>query len=143
MKGDGAHLIYKGQVRSLPNQEDYKMTTKTKTTFEAPPGFDKMTDTQAIRLVGIWVAANPTARIYPLEGMWPNGLPMYIRKPTGKRADIHRMVADAGEEGMAMGAYLDKARKLGGGYRDLLAMYLGGFTPSSAGYGKPTVRLTA
>jgi len=117
--------------------------TKTKTSFEAPEGFDKMTEAQATKLMGIWVGANPTARVYAIDGMFPNGLPMYLRKPTGKRADIHRMVADAGDVGMAMGAYLDKARRLGGGYRDLLAMWQGGFTPSSTSWGKPTIKLIA
>jgi hypothetical protein len=117
--------------------------TKTKTNFEAPTDFDKMTEAQAIKLVGIWVGANPTARVYAIDGMFPNGLPMYLRKPTGKRADIHRMVADAGDVGMAMGAYLDKARRLGGGYRDILAMLQGGFTPSSTSWGTPTIKLVA
>ena len=113
------------------------MTNKTsnKASFEAPEGFDKMTDSQATRLMGIWVAANPTARVYAIEGLWADALPMYIRKPTGKRADIHRLVGDAGVEGIGMGTYLDKAR--------LLAMHQGGFTPSSVGYGKPTIRLAA
>jgi hypothetical protein len=121
------------------------MTIKTnaKTSFEAPADFDKMTDSQATRLMAIWVAANPLARIYLIEGLWADGLPVYIRKPTGKRADIHRLVGDAGVEGIGIGPYLEKARKLGGGYRDVLAMHLGGFTPSSVGYGKPTIRLAA
>ena len=120
------------------------MTTKsTKATFEAPTDFDKMTEAQAIKLMAIWVGANPTARVYAIDGMFPNGLPMYLRKPTGKRADIHRVVADAGDEGIAVGAYLDKARRLGGGYRDILAMLQGGFTPSSTSWGTPTIKLVA
>jgi len=120
-----------------------KTNTKTKTNFEAPEGFDELDLKQAIHIMAIWVATNPTARIYAIEGMFPNGLPLYLRSPTGKRANIHRMVADAGEEGIAMGAYLDKARRLGGGYRDLLAMWQGGFTRSSKGWGIPTVKLAA
>jgi hypothetical protein len=143
LKGNGAHLIYRGQVRSLPNQEDYKMTTKTKTTFEAPEDFGKLTVSQANRIVGMYIAANPGATIYAVEGMWAEGLPMYIRKVTGKRADIHRMVGDAGAEGITFKAYLAKAIRLGGGYTDITAMLNGGFSPTANGYGKSTVRLTA
>jgi|TARA_R110002020_G_scaffold311005_1_gene526663 hypothetical protein len=117
--------------------------TKTKATFEAPEGFDKMPEAQAIKLMAMWVGANPMARVYAIDGMFPNGLPVYLRSPTGKRADIHRTVADAGDVGIAVGAYLDKARRLGGGYRDLLAMWQGGFTPSSTSWGTPTIKLVA
>jgi|TARA_A100001518_G_C1175882_1_gene25713 hypothetical protein len=88
--------------------------------------------------VALWVAANPGAVIKP-KGIAEGGLPAYIRKPTGKRADINRMFT----EGVTVGEFLAKARKLGGGYTDLVAGLAGGYSPSASTYGLPAITLEA
>ena len=117
------------------------MNTKTKTTtFEAPEGFLDALGKEQKRTLGIWLAANPTARIEAIDGVVAEGgLPPYIRKPTGRRADINHMMV----KGMTVKAFLPLAARLGGGFTDIIAALNGGYSPSSTTWGRPTVRLVA
>ena len=116
--------------------------TKTNTkqvTFQAPEGFAEMAPKAQINAVAAWVAANPTARIAPIGGkLAEGGLPAYLRRDSGKRADINRVLA----EGASVAEFLAYARPLGGGYVDLAAALTGGYSRSAAGYGNPVVTLT-
>ena len=117
------------------------MNTKTKTTtFEAPEGFLDALGKEQTRTLAIWLAANPTARIEAIDGVVAEGgLPPYIRKPTGKRADINHMMV----KGMTVAAFLPEAARLGGGYTDIIAALNGGYSPSSMTWGRPAIRLLA
>ena len=109
------------------------MTNKTSTTtkFELPEGFARdMLPKQQVHALALWVAANPSATIYPVA-IPEGGLPVYLRKDTGKRADICRMLNSP----IPVGKFLVEARKLDGGYTDLVAALLGGYSPSAIGYG--------
>ena len=115
------------------------MPNKPTTTFEAPEGFNDAAIKQQVAAIAAWVAANPTARIAPIGGkLAEGGLPAYLRRDTGKRADINRVLA----EGASVADFLAYARPLGGGYVDLAAALTGGYSRSAAGYGKPVVTLT-
>lgn len=114
-----------------------KQAKKT-TTFEAPEGFGTMAEADQDKAVAIWVAANPNATIQPV-GIPEGGLPLYLRRDTGKRADINRMFATP----LRVAKYLPEARKLGGGYRDLSAALAGGYSRKAAGYGTAAVKLVA
>ena len=118
-------------------------TTKTTTTkapamFEAPEGFADMAPKAQVKCVAAWVAANPTAKIAPIA-IAEGGLPTYLRNDTGKRADINRVMV----AGVTMAKYLPISRKLGGGYTDIVAGLLGGYSRSAAGYGNPHFTLQA
>ena len=115
------------------------MTNKTKTTiFEAPEGFGEDLLKAQINAVSAWVAANPTATIQDI-GIGEGGLPTYLRRDTGKRADINRMMVEGG----SVKALLPKAAKLGGGWTDIVAGLTGGYSRSAAGYGTPAFKLVA
>ena len=116
-----------------------KTNTKTsQVTFEAPEGFNTMVESDQDKAVAIWVAANPKAVIKPV-GIGEGGLPAYLRRDTGKRADINRMLAS----GLPVAKFIPEARKLGGGYRDLAAALAGGYSRKAVGYGKGVVELVA
>ena len=109
------------------------MTSKTSTavTFEAPEGFARdMLPKQQVHTLAVWAIANPNATIYPMA-IPEGGLPVYLRRDTGKRADICRMFSQP----VKLGKFLADARKLGGGYTDLIAALLGGYSPVAIGYG--------
>ena len=118
--------------------------TKTNTkpakqvTFEAPEGFAEMAPKAQVNAVAAWVAANPTARVEALS-IAEGGLPAYLRNDTGKRADINRLMVS----GTSLAKYLPISRKLGGGYTDIVAGLLGGYSRSAAGYGNPHFKLIA
>jgi len=113
--------------------------TKT-TTFEAPEGFNDATIKAQVAAIAAWVAANPTASISPIAGkLAEGGLPAYLRRDSGKRADINRYMAEGG----SVAEFLAYARPLGGGYVDLAAGLTGGYSRSAAGYGNPVVKVTA
>ena len=112
--------------------------TKTTTTFEAPEGFNEALLKAQINAVSAWVAANPTATIEAI-GIGEGGLPTYLRRDTGKRADINRMMVEGG----SVKALLPKAAKLGGGWTDIVAGLTGGYSRSPAGYGVPAFKLVA
>ena len=116
------------------------MATKTikQVAFEAPEGFAEMAPKVQVNTVAAWVAANPTAKVAAIA-IAEGGLPTYLRNDVGKRADINRMMV----EGMAMAKYLPLSRKLGGGYTDIVAGLLGGYSRSAAGYGNPHFTLKA
>tara|TARA_R100000315_G_C5178854_1_gene103582 strand:+ start:123 stop:470 length:348 start_codon:yes stop_codon:yes gene_type:complete len=115
------------------------MTKQTKqTTFEAPEGFNEMAPKAQANAVAAWVAANPKATIQP-TAIGEGGLPAYLRSDSGKRADINRMLASP----IAVAKFIPEARKLGGGYTDLVAALTGGYSRSAAGYGNAVVKLTA
>ena len=108
-----------------------KTSTKATVTFEAPEGFARdMDPKQQVHAVALWAAANPNATIYPMA-IPEGGLPVYLRRDTGKRADICRMFASP----IPLGKFLAEARKLGGGYTDLIAALLGGYSRVAIGYG--------
>ncbi len=114
------------------------MAKATKTTFQAPEDFTTMLPQAQINAVALWVAANPKAVIKPV-GIAEGGLPAYLRKPTGKRATINYLFT----EGVTVGEFLAKARKLGGGYTDLVAGLAGGYSPSATTYGVAAITLEA
>ena len=120
-------------------------TTKTgvpskTTTFEVPEAIKEAMPKAQHAALGAWLAANPTARIAPIVGVVAEGcLPAYLRSPNGKRADIVRMMV----KGMSAALFLKEARRLGGGYTDLIAGLLGGYSRSSPTWGKPAFTLTA
>ena len=120
-------------------------TTKTvvpskTTTFKVPEAMRHAVPKDQNAYLGVWLAANPTARIAPIVGVVAEGcLPAYLRSPNGKRADIVRMMV----KGMSAALFLKEARRLGGGYTDLIAGLLGGYSPSSPTWGKPAFTLTA
>ena len=107
-------------------------------TFEAPEGFNEMLLKNQINAVAAWVAANPNATIQP-TAIGEGGLPAYLRSDTGKRADINRMLASP----TPVAKFIPEARKLGGGYTDLVAALTGGYSRSAVGYGNAVVKLTA
>ena len=111
---------------------------KTTNTFKAPEGFGTMAEADQDKAVAVWVAANPNATIKAV-GIPEGGLPTYLRKDTGKRADINRLLAT----GLSVAKYLPQARQLGGGYRDLAAALAGGYSRKASGYGVPAVKLVA
>jgi len=113
-------------------------TTKQATSFEAPDDFGAMAPMQQVKAVAAWVAANPTAKVAAIS-IGEGGLPVYLRRDTGKRADINRLMV----EGTTVADFLPTSRKLGGGYTDLVAGLLGGYSRSAAGYGTPHFTLTA
>ena len=113
-------------------------TTKQATSFEAPDDFGAMAPQAQVKAVAAWVAANPTAKIAPIS-IGEGGLPVYLRRDTGKRADINRLMV----EGTTVADFLPTSRKLGGGYTDLVAGLLGGYSRSAAGYGTPHFTLKA
>ena len=111
---------------------------KATNTFEAPEGFGTMAEADQDKAVAVWVAANPNATIKPV-GIPEGGLPTYLRRDTGKRADINRLIAT----GPRVAKFIPLARKQGGGWRDLAAALAGGYSRKAAGYGVPAVKLVA
>ena len=109
-------------------------TTKTakQVTFEAPEEFGAMAPQQQVKAVAAWCAANPTAKIAPIS-IGEGGLPVYLRRDTGKRADINRLMV----EGVTVANFRPQAAKLGGGWTDLVAGLLGGYSRSATVYGTP------
>ena len=120
-------------------------TTKTAvpsktTTFEVPETMRHAMPKDQNLYLGVWLAANPTARIAPIVGVVAEGcLPAYLRSPNGKRADIVRLMV----KGMPVAKFLVAARLQGGGYTDLIAGVSGGYSPSSPTWGKPAFTITA
>ena len=108
------------------------MTSKTSpVTFEAPEGFARdMLPKQQVHALALWAIANPNATIYPMA-IPEGGLPVYLRRDTGKRADINRMLCKP----IKLGKFIVDARKLGGGWTDLIAAINGGYSPVAIGYG--------
>ena len=88
--------------------------------------------------VAAWVAANPNATIKPI-GIAEGALPIYLRRDTGKRATINRMLT----EGLTVQAFILKARPLGGGWVDLVAALMGGYSRAVTGYGVAAVAIEA
>ena len=72
-------------------------------------------------------------------GIAEGGLPPYLRRDIGKRADINRTLS----QGLSVAEFLATARPLGGGYTDLVAALSGGYSRSAVGYGSPCVKLVA
>ena len=100
-------------------------------TFEAPEGFARdMLPKQQVHALAMWAIANPNATIYPMA-IPEGGLPVYLRQHTGKRADICRMFASP----IKLAKFLAEAKKLQGGYTDLVAALLGGYSAVAIGYG--------
>ena len=114
--------------------------TNTKVATYAPnPELNDATTQAQVNSLAAWVAANPTAVISPIAGkLAEGGLPAYLRRDHGKRADINRKLA----EGPTVAEFLAYARPLGGGYVDLVAAVHGGYSRSANGYGKPYVNIT-
>ena len=108
--------------------------------FEAPEGFmDAMPKVQ-ITMLKVWVAANPGCIIEPIEGrLAEGGLPPYLKRDQGKRANIHRLASVP----IGVTKFMLEAAKYGGGYPDLLALVAGGFGPSASTWGTAFVRLVA
>ena len=110
------------------------------TTFEVTDTFKEAMPKAQNAALGAWLAANPTARIAPIAGVVAQGcLPAYLRSPNGKRADIVRMMV----KGMPVAKFLVAARLLGGGYTDMVAGLLGGYSRSSPTWGKPSFTITS
>lgn len=117
------------------------MSNVTKSnTFKAPEGFSDSVLKEQGRILGAWIAANPTATIKPIKGVVAEGaLPAYIRRATGKRADINAMMV----KGMPVAKFLPLAAALGGGYPDIIAGLNGGYSRSSTQWGRPAFTITA
>ena len=115
-----------------------KAIKTTPATFEAPEGFNEALLKVQVNAVAAWVAANPTATLQAV-GIGEGGLPTYLRRDNGKRADINRMMVEGG----SVKALLPKAAKLGGGWTDIVAGLSGGYSRSAAGYGTPAFKLVA
>ena len=112
----------------------------TKLTFEVTETFTQALKDVQNNIVHTWLAANPGATINPIATqVAEGGLPSYLKKGTGKRADINRMMV----KGVPVAKFLPAAKPLGGGYPDLVAGLLGGYSPSSKTWGKPAFTLTA
>ena len=107
-------------------------------TFEAPEGFAEMPPKNQVDVVAAWVAANPTAKVEAIS-IAEGGLPTYLRRDVGKRADINRLMVS----GISLAKYRPLAAKLGGGWTDIVAGLLGGYSRSAAGYGNPHFKLIA
>jgi len=90
--------------------------------------------------VSAWVSANPGAVITPIDGkLAEGGLPPYLRRDHGKRANINRKLA----EGVTVKEFLAYARGQGGGYVDLVAGLTGGYSRTANSYGRPVVELVS
>jgi hypothetical protein len=112
----------------------------TKLTFEVTDAFIQALPKVQNVMLHVWLAANPGATINPIAGVVAEGgLPPYIHRATGKRADIVIMMV----KGMPVAKFLPAAKRLGGGYPDMVAGLLGGYSPSSKTWGKPAFTLTA
>ena len=120
-------------------------TTKTvapskTTTFEVPEAIKEAMPKAQKAALAAYLAANPNAYVGPVAGVVAEGcLPAYLRNPNGKRADIVRLMV----KGMPVAKFLVAARLLGGGYTDLIAGVLGGYSRSSPTWGKPAFTITA
>ena len=115
-----------------------KLAKSTK--FEVTDTFAQALKEVQNNIVHIFLAANPGARLDPIATeVVEGGLPSYLKKRTGKRADINRMMV----KGVPVAKFLPAAKPLGGGYPDLVAGLLGGYSPSSKTWGKPAFTLTA
>ena len=116
------------------------MVNKTKqasvSVFKLPEGFKDMAPQAQDKAVSIWSAANLGAEIVPVN-IPEGGLPAYLRRDVGKRADINRMLASP----IPVAKFIVEARKLGGGWRDLSAALVGGYSRSAFGYGNPVVKV--
>ncbi len=88
--------------------------------------------------VQAWCAANPTAIIRVLN-IPDGGLPPYVRKQEGKRAECNRLLT----QGLTPAMYNLAARAYGGGWTDLIAAVLGGYSPTAPGFGTPAVAIVA
>lgn len=109
-----------------------------KTTFKPSEALPTNLTKMQVVEVAAWVAANPTAIIQAVN-IAEGALPIYLRRDQGKRADINRMLT----QGMTVQAFITKARPLGGGWVDLVAAIVGGYSRAVPGYGNPAVRLVA
>jgi hypothetical protein len=108
--------------------------------FKAPDGFKEAEGKVQNHAIAAFVAANPGCTIQPIKGrIAEGGLPTYLRRDSGKRADICRMLAKP----IGVNKFLVEARKLGGGYTDLVAALVGGYSRSAVGYGVPIVEIVA
>jgi hypothetical protein len=115
------------------------MTTNKAAAYAPTEDLNDATTQAQVNALAAWVAANPTAVITPIAGkLAEGGLPAYLRRDHGKRADINRRLA----EGITVAEFLAYARPLGGGYVDLVAAVHGGYSRSANGYGKPYVNIT-
>jgi hypothetical protein len=110
------------------------------TKFEVTETFAQALKDVQNNIVHAWLAANPNARLDPITTeVAEGGLPSYLKKGIGKRADINRMMV----KGMTVAKFLPAAKPLGGGYPDMVAGLLGGYSPSSKTWGRPAFTLTA
>lgn len=110
----------------------------TKTTFKPSEALPTNLTKLQIAEVAAWLAVNPKATIQTVN-IAEGALPIYLRRDTGKRATINRYLT----EGLTVQAFLAKARPLGGGWVDLVAAIVGGYSRTAPGYGNPAVRLVA
>jgi hypothetical protein len=109
-------------------------------TFVAPDGFKEAEGKVQNHAIAAFVAANPGCIMQPIKGrIAEGGLPTYLRRDSGKRADICRMLAKP----ITISMFLIEARKLGGGYTDIVAAIAGGYSRSAVGYGTPIVEIVA
>ena len=114
------------------------MTNTKVATYAPTEGLGEATTQAQVKHIVAWVMANPGAVITPTGNLAQGGLPPYLRRDTGKRADINRKLT----EGVSVAEFLAYARHLGGGYVDLAAALHGGYSRTANGYGKPAVTLT-
>ena len=113
-----------------------KTIKATISVFTLPEGFKDMAPQAQDKAVSIWCAANPGAQIVPVN-IPEGGLPVHLRRDVGKRADINRLFASP----ILVSKFIPEARKLSGGWRDLSAALIGGYSRSAFGYGNPAVKL--
>jgi len=120
-------------------------TTKTvvpskTTTFEGTEALMEAMPTDQGKIVRLWCATNKGVRVGPIAAQVGEGnLPVYLSRHNTQRAEIVRMMV----KGMSVELFLKQAAPLGGGYTDLIAGLLGGYSPSSKTWGTPAFTLTA
>ena len=96
-------------------------------------------DKALVAHVRAFLTVNPSATITPTDAIGVGALHPFLRKPTGKRADIMAMLTKP----IKATEFETAAKGKGGGLRDLVAAIYGGFTRSSRTYGTSYATVTA
>ena len=109
--------------------------TKQVNKFQDLEALANATPKEQGNMLAVWVIANKGAKIVPNGSVAPGNLPAYLRRGTGKRADINKCF----DATITVADFLAVAKPLGGGYTDLAAALLGGYSRSANGFGKAGV----